>query len=404
MSTETAAPSFGVVASEHELDVKSPADSRISSLEPPLSADYVIVGSGLTGGTIARMLFDAGRDVVVLERRAHLGGNVHDHRHPSGVRIHTYGPHYFRTGSEEIWEYVNRFASFYKYEAIVKSNVDGQIENWPIAASYIRRVIGENWKPSFVGKPSNFEEASLAMMPEQVYFKFVKGYSEKQWGVKACQLSAELARRFDVREDDEPRLMRHKYQGIPREGYGEFTKKILEGIPVVLGFDYLQHKELIHARKLLVFTGPIDEFFGHDLGKLRYRGQRREHSYLPSEDLVQPCGQVNNPDPANGPHIRTLEWKHMMPPDEISRIKGTVLTREYTYSPEDSNHQEYPFPDTHNQELYKRYRSRAEAIPGLLICGRLGEYRYYDMDQAIGRAMMLGRELLEEAKASASVA
>ena len=190
--------------------------------------------------------------------------------------------------------------------------------------------------------------------------------------------------------------MRHKYQGIPREGYAEFTKNILAGIPVVLGFDYLKHKELITARKLLIFTGPIDEFFGYDLGRLRYRGQRREHSYIPDRDLVQPCGQVNNPDPENGPYIRTLEWKHMMPPEEIPHIKGTVLTREYTYSPEDPNHQEYPFPDEENQELYKRYRARAEATPGVMVCGRLGEYRYYDMDQAIGRAMMLARQLLTE--------
>jgi len=363
----------------------------------PISADYVIVGSGLTGGTIARMLADAGRDVVVLERRAHVGGNVHDHKHSSGVRIHTYGPHYFRTGSEEIWEYVNRFASFYSFEAVVKSLVDGQIENWPIAGSYIKRAIGENWKPSFTGKPANFEEASLAMMPEAVYHKFVKGYSEKQWGVKATELSAELARRFDVREDDEPRLMRHKYQGIPRKGYADFTKNILEGIPVVMHFDYLKHKSLIRARKLLVFTGPIDEFFGYDMGRLRYRGQRREHSYVPDKDLVQPCGQVNNPDPANGPHIRTLEWKHMMAPEELANIRGTVLTREYTYTPEDTNHQEYPFPDQINQQLYKRYRTRAEVTPNVMICGRLGEYRYYDMDQAIGRALMLGRQLLEDA-------
>jgi len=367
-----------------------------NGLTPPLSADYVIVGSGLTGGTIARLLTDAGADVVVLERRGHLGGNVHDHKHPSGVRIHTYGPHYFRTGSEDIWDFVNRFASFYRYEAVVKSQVDGAIENWPVAASYIRRAVGQNWKPSFEGSPANFEEASLAMMPELVYRKFVKGYSEKQWGVKATELSADLAKRFDVREDDEPRLMRHKYQGIPREGYAEFTKNILAGIPTVLHFDYLKHKDLVTARKMLIFTGPIDEFFGYDMGRLRYRGQRREHSHIADKHFVQPCGQVNNPDPANGPHIRTLEWKHMMPPEEIPDIQGTVLTREYTYSPEDPNYQEYPFPDAQNQELYKRYRDRAEAISGLMICGRLGEYRYYDMDQAIGRAMLLARQLLAE--------
>jgi len=396
MSTE---PTFTIpqaVEREPDLDSQPPSEPRVTPYGPPLSADYVVVGSGLTGATIARFLADAGRDVVVLERRAHLGGNVHDHKHPSGVRIHTYGPHYFRTGSDEIWEYVNRFARFYKYEAVVKSHVDGRIENWPIAASYIRRTVGENWKPSFTGLPRNFEEASLAMMPELVYRKFVKGYSEKQWGVRATELSADLAKRFDVRQDDEPRLMRHKYQGIPRNGYADFTRNMLAGIPVIPHFDYLKHKDLIKSRKLLVFTGPIDEFFGYDLGRLRYRGQRREHSYIADKDFVQPCGQVNNPDPTTGPHIRTLEWKHMMAPEEMPRIKGTVLTREYTYSPEDTNHQEYPFPDRQNQELYKKYRARAESIPGLLICGRLGEYRYYDMDQAIGRAMMLSRQLLAE--------
>ena len=396
MSTE---PTFTIpqaVEREPDLGSQPPSEPRVTPYGPPLSADYVVVGSGLTGATIARFLADAGRDVVVLERRAHLGGNVHDHKHPSGVRIHTYGPHYFRTGSDEIWEYVNRFARFYKYEAVVKSHVDGRIENWPIAASYIRRTVGENWKPSFTGLPRNFEEASLAMMPELVYRKFVKGYSEKQWGVRATELSADLAKRFDVRQDDEPRLMRHKYQGIPRNGYADFTRNMLAGIPVIPHFDYLKHKDLIKSRKLLVFTGPIDEFFGYDLGRLRYRGQRREHSYIADKDFVQPCGQVNNPDPTTGPHIRTLEWKHMMAPEEMPRIKGTVLTREYTYSPEDTNHQEYPFPDRQNQELYKKYRARAESIPGLLIYGRLGEYRYYDMDQAIGRAMTLSRQLLAE--------
>jgi len=147
MSTE---PTFTIPqALEREPDLGTqPPSERATPYGLPLSADYVVVGSGLTGATIARFLTDAGRDVVVLEKRAHLGGNVHDHKHPSGVRIHTYGPHYFRTGSEEIWEYVNRFARFYKYEAIVKSHVDGLIENWPIAASYIRRTVGENWKPS----------------------------------------------------------------------------------------------------------------------------------------------------------------------------------------------------------------------------------------------------------------
>lgn len=361
-----------------------------------ISADYIVVGSGLTGTTIARRLYDSGREVVILERRDHVGGNVHDHVHQGGIRIHTYGPHYFRTNSEEIWEFVNRFATFFKYEAALKSYVDGQYENWPIAASYIRRVIGEHWKPEFKGTPTNFEEASLAMMPRLIYEKFVKGYTEKQWGVPVHTLSAGLAKRFDVREDDEPRLVRHKYQGIPADGYAAFMRNMLAGIPVMLNIDYLKVRDSLRSKRLLIFTGPIDEFFGYDLGRLHYRGQMREHTYLPDVDYVQPCGQVNNPDPVNGPHIRTLEWKHMMPREYAERIRGTVLTREITQSPTDPDKYEYPFPDDKNSSLYQRYRERANSIPNLLICGRLGEYRYYDMDQAIGRASMLAEKILQE--------
>lgn len=363
-----------------------------------LTADYIIVGSGLTGATIARELQDAGREVLVLERRSHLGGNVHDHAHPSGIRIHTYGPHYFRTSSDELWEFVNRFTAFYPYEAALKSLVDGRHENWPIAGSYIRRCIGETWEPGFRGTPTNFEEASLSLMPRLIYEKFVQGYSEKQWGVPARTLSAGLARRFDVRLDDEPRLMRHKHQGLPVDGYAAFMGSILSGIPVLLNFDYLRRKEEVVARRGLIFTGPIDEFYGFDLGRLIYRGQQREHRYLPDTDQAQPCGQVNNPDPAGGAHIRTLEWKHMMPGGFARGIRGTVLTTETTFTPQDPDRYEYPFPDEANADLYRRYRERAEAIPQLLICGRLGEYRYYDMDQAIARARLLASRFLSDAR------
>ncbi|MFZ1073949.1 MAG: FAD-dependent oxidoreductase [Verrucomicrobiia bacterium] len=363
-----------------------------------MALDYLIVGSGLTGAVIARMLVEAGRSVLVIDRRAHCGGNVHDHHHSSGIRIHTYGPHYFRTNDEELWQFVNRFARFYKYEAALKSFVDGRCENWPVAAGYIRRVVGENWRPEFTSVPRNFEEASLAMMPRVVYEKFVKGYNEKQWGVPATQLYAGLARRFDVREDDEPRLMRHKHQGIPENGYADLMQKMLEGIPLKLNCDYLKNRGEFNAVKMVIFTGPIDEYFGCDLGKLKYRGQRRQHEYLAGVEFAQPCGQVNNPDPANGPHIRTLEWKHMMLPEKIQSIHGTVLTREVTVTPDDPNDFEYPFPDEANTKLYSTYRERAKTMSNLLIAGRLGEYRYYDMDQAIARAMLLARRILSGQK------
>src|SRR4051794_36081741 len=176
--------------------------------------DYLIVGSGLTGAVIARTLADAGREVLVVDRRAHQGGNVHDHEHPSGIRIHTYGPHYFRTTSDKIWDFATRFAPFFKYEAALLSDIDGTLEQWPIAGSYIRKHVGENWRPEFTGKPRNFEEAALSLMPRLVYEKFVKEYNEKQWGVPNASLAASLCGRFDVRHDDEPRLKPHcKYQG-----------------------------------------------------------------------------------------------------------------------------------------------------------------------------------------------
>ena len=356
--------------------------------------EFLIIGAGLTGAVIARVLTDNGRSTLVVDRRPHIGGNVHDHFHPSGIRIHTYGPHYFRTNDEDLWRFINRFSSFYKYEPSLKSWVDGNYENWPIAASYIRRIIGEKWEPEFKGQPANFAEASLAMMPRPIYEKFVRGYSEKQWGVPAAALAATLAKRFDVREDNEPRLMRHKYQGLPENGYANFMCRMLEGIPVLLNCDYLKHRDRFKNHANTVFTGPIDEYFNYDMGKLKYRGQQRTHEYLPNVNFAQPCGQVNNPDPANGVHIRTLEWKHMMQQEYAHRIKGTVLTREVTVTPSEPNEYEYPFPDSANARLYQAYRERANCMPHLLICGRLGEYRYYDMDQAIARAQLVAQRLI----------
>jgi UDP-galactopyranose mutase len=356
--------------------------------------DYLVVGSGLTGAVMARTLRDAGHDVLVLDRRDHAGGNVHDFEHPSGIRIHTYGPHYFRTNSERIWEFVTRFADFHPYEAIVASMVDGQVEPWPVSAEYIRRTVGEAWEPAFSGTPHNFEEASLAMMPATVYEKFVKGYSEKQWGVPAVSLDAELAGRFEVQGGNDLRLKKHRHQGVPVDGYAAFMTRMLEGIPLELEVDYLVRRDDFTYRKGLVFTGPIDEFFGFDLGKLKYRGQRREHEYLPDVERYQPFGQVNNPDPANGAYIRTLEWKHMMPPTAQTSRRGTVITRETPHTPTEPHEYEYPFPDGENRELYSRYRARATTLRDVMVCGRLGEYRYYDMDQAIARAMLLVKRLI----------
>ncbi len=368
-----------------------------------MQIDYLIVGSGLTGAVLGRMLHDVGKLVLIVDRRNHSGGNVHDHFHPSGIRIHTYGPHYFRTSSEKIWRFVTSFADFYSYEARLQSFVDGRHERWPVTKEYITRVIGENWSPDFQGTPHNFEEASLAMMPRLVYEKFVQGYSEKQWGVPAQTLSANLAGRFAVGDENDCRLKKHTHQGIPTNGYAAFMTNLLRGIPLLLNFDYLRERTAFTPRAMTIFTGPIDEYFGFHLGKLCYRGQRRAHTYHADAAFLLPCGQVNNPDPNAGPHVRTLEWKQMMEPCAAANIKGTVLTTETPFTPENPEEYEYPFPDDANKKLFFAYRERARAEHKVLFCGRLGEYRYYDMDQAIARAMMLAEKILGVADVATAI-
>lgn len=362
------------------------------------TTQFLIVGSGLTGATIARQLSDEGFSVLVVDRRAHWGGNVHDHTHESGILVHTYGPHYFRTSSERIWGFVNRFSKFYSYEATLKTLVDGKLESWPIQKQYIESTVGSNWTPSFSGTPQNFEEASLSMMPRIIYDKFVREYTEKQWGVDPRGLAVSLAKRFDVRTDGDERLMRHKYQGIPELGYTGFIQRMLEGIPVILNFDYLKNRSLLSATIKTIYTGPIDEFFNFEYGKLQYRGQKRESLFISGIGYKQPCGQINNPNYDGGRHIRTLEWKHMMKRPYGDAISGTLLTTETPYSPENPDAYEYPFPDQSNMSLFAKYEERAKSTPDILICGRLGDYRYYDMDQAIARAMVLGERLLTESK------
>ncbi len=354
-----------------------------------MESALVVVGSGLTGATIARLARDAGHSVTVLERRAVVGGNVRDERHASGIVLHAHGPHYFRTSSDRIWKFVNRFASFRPFAAELKTMVDGIAEDWPVTADYVERHCGPRWLPTFVGEPGNFEEACLAMMPRLVYEKFVRGYTEKQWGVPAASLEASLAGRVEVRRIADRRLKTSPYQGLPGIGYSAFMEALLAGIEVRRGVDFLAHRSALAGRRLTVFTGAIDEFFGFDLGRLDYRAQRRRHLWLGDTTYKHATVQTNFPDPADGTFIREIEWKRMMPAEEAAAIAGTLVTQEYPYSPESPDECEYPFPSTANRRLYETYAERAQAAPDLLICGRLGEYRYYDMDQAIGRAMTL---------------
>jgi len=356
-------------------------------------ADYLIVGSGLTGATIARVLADAGREVLVLERRTHLGGNVHDFVHPSRIRIHTYGPHYFRCTSHRIWEFVNRFAAFVPFDAQVKTLVAGRLEEWPINRKIFDRHPG--WEATrLVGRPRNFEEACLQKMPLPIYRDFVHGYTRRQWGCDPCDLDAQLANRIRVNGHDETSLTpRHRFQGLPALGYAHFMENLLAGVSRALDVDYLRCRSDYHARKALIFTGPIDEFFDFSEGHLTYRGQRRLHEFMPDHVLCQPCAQVNYPGDADDGPIRSIEWKHLMPEAELPLCAGTVITKEFPFTPENPDQFEYPMPMSQHRQIVECYRRQAAQVPGLLICGRLGEYRYLDMNQAIGKALSIAEKL-----------
>ena len=359
------------------------------------SADYLIVGSGLTGGVIARLLSDAGREVLVVESRSHLGGNVYDYDHHSGIKVHAYGPHYFRCNSKEVWEFVNRFSKFYKYEALIKTLIDGKIEDWPINASFLNKLTPDQRNLSFKESPQNFEEGCLLKMPLTAYDKFVKGYTLKQWGVSPKILNVELANRISVRKNHENRLTpEHKFQALPLGGYKSLMENLFEDIPCKLNYRFkVDSHELLYTKKL-IFTGPIDEYFQFKFGNLQYRGQMRETLYYPNIEYYQPYAQINNPNHLKGSYIRTIEWKHFALPEAIQSVEGTVITREYPFSPSLPDQFEYPFPDYENQLKYKQYRKLANKLNNVIICGRLGEYQYYDMDQAIERAIVIAKKIL----------
>jgi UDP-galactopyranose mutase len=365
------------------------------------SVDYLIVGSGLTGSTIARRLADAGREVLILERRAHIGGNVHDTLHASGVRVHTYGPHYFRCSAPRIWQFVNRFSEFQPYAAHVKILADGVYENWPVRRQTVQRY--PDWvPPQSKSRPRNFEEACLRKVPPQIYHALIEGYTRRQWGVEPRRLDAELARRIRLNDDDQHSLTPHcRYQALPVRGYADWMAAMIDGISCIRGVDYFQQQDQFRARKLLVITGSLDEYFGFDEGRLSYRGQRRKVVFHPGRDSFQPCVQVNHPGADESAALRTIEWKYLLPPEQRRQIAGTVVTHEFPFSPTVPDEFEYPFPDSRNEALCRRYLDRAARIPNLLICGRLGDYRYYDMDHAIGRALHLADRILHVAPATA---
>jgi len=360
-----------------------------------MKVDYLIVGSGLTGSIIARILSDAKREVVIVEKRNHIGGNVYDFLHDSGIRIHKYGPHYFRTSSKRVWNFVNRFTRFYEYHPVVKVWDGKEYHNWPI------HFANEKWN-STIGlekntnhfKPANFEETCLQKIPMDIYQRVIKGYTRKQWGVEPSSLSVSLAKRIKINMTNDFSLTPfHHYQGLPTEGYTKMISNIIGDIPLYIDFDYLKRRDEILVKQCLVFTGPIDAFFDFEYGKLNYRSNKRVVSYHDDVGEVQPYVQVNYSNESID-CLRSIEWKKMMPIDSFNESIGSVITYEYPFTPSNADDVEYPFPNRRNYELARQYRKKA-LLEGVHICGRLGDYKYYDMDIAINRAISKADTILK---------
>jgi len=328
-----------------------------------MKVDYLVVGAGLTGATIARVLADSGRDVLVVDRRPHVGGNVRDEVHPCGVRYNLYGPHYFRTNSDELWDWVRRFGEFRPWAAHVQTLVDGTPTRWPLCKGY-RGHRG-------------------------MQLHAIDAYNWKMWGAETPD---EATARGCFRDDGDDRLKLDKYQGLPVDGYSAWVRKMLERIPFIGNLaDWRAWYG--NSNTKTVYTGAIDEYYGYCYGELGYRGQKRELVRRAYRQPFQPVVQVNLPSPDCGP-IRCIEWNHMAA--KPCWDAGSLLTYETPWAPDTPDAQEYPVNTAANKELYKKYRARADADDKLLVCGRLGEYKYMDMDAAIARALLLGRRLLKE--------
>ena len=359
--------------------------------------DYLIVGSGLYGCTFAREMTDKGKKCLVIDGRPQLGGNVACEE-VDGVTVHKYGAHIFHTDNEKVWEYVNRFASFEPYIHRVTA-VNGEQEySIPFNMKTFEQLWGVKTEEEACAKieaqrlkldrePANLEEQALSMVGRDVYETLIKGYTEKQWGRVCRSLPASIIKRIPVRFTEDDRYFTDKYQGVPEGGYNVLIEKLLEGIPVVTGMSY---EKLMNAfpdiADKTVYTGTIDGFFEYTSGHLDYRSLRFETETLDEEDY-QGQAVVNYTD-ADTPYTRIIEHKHFL--DE--KAKKTVITREYPQDWTPGREAYYPVNDERNREIYARYQELANARPDVIFGGRLGEYRYYDMDDAIAAALARAAE------------
>ncbi len=360
--------------------------------------DYLIVGAGLFGNVWAHEATQRGKKCLVIDRRNHFGGNTYC-ENVEGINVHYYGAHIFHTNDKEIWDYVNSFVEFNRYTNSPVANYYGELYNLPFNMNTFYQMwkvrtpeeakakIQEQIDAANIKEPKNLEEQAISLVGTDIYEKLIKSYTEKQWGRKCVDLPAFIIKRLPVRFTFDNNYFNDRYQGIPIGGYNRLNEKLLEGSDVRLGVDYFANKpELDALAKQIVYTGQLDEYFGFKLGYLEYRSLRFEHQTLDTPNY-QGNAVVNYTD-GETPFTRIIEHKHF----EFGTQDKTVITHEYPQEWTPGQEPYYPVNDDKNDKLLRENRKLAEAEHDVIFGGRLAEYRYYDMHQVIGSALVKVRK------------
>ena len=362
--------------------------------------DYLIVGSGLFGSVFAYEAKKAGKKCLVVERRSHIGGNIYCEQ-KDGINIHKYGAHIFHTSNKKVWDYINQFSEFNNYVNSPVASYKGEIYNLPFNMNTFSRMWGirtpqeakaiiNEQRKAITGEPQNLEEQAISIVGTDIYTKLIKGYTEKQWGRKCTELPAFIIKRLPVRYTYDNNYFNDRYQGIPVGGYNQIIERMLDGIDVELSCDFniCFDKDQKIAQKV-IYTGAIDEYFNYELGHLEYRGLKFETERLECENY-QGVSVMNYTD-RETPYTRIIEHKHF----EFGKQPVTYITKEYPREWKPGEEAYYPVNDDKNQKLYEQYKNLAAQESNIIFGGRLGEYKYYDMDKVIESALNLAEKELK---------
>ena len=367
--------------------------------------DYLIVGAGLYGAVFAREATAAGKKVLVIDKRPNIAGNVYT-EDVEGIKVHVYGAHIFHTNNREVWDYVNRFTTFNRFTNSPVANYKGELYSLPFNMYTFNKMWGvvtpeeaeakiDEQRKEITGEPKNLEEQAISLVGRDIFEKLVKGYTEKQWGRDCKDLPAFIIRRLPVRLTFDNNYFNALYQGIPTEGYTKLVENLLDGIEVRLNCDYLENRETLDAlAERVVYTGPIDAFFGFRLGTLEYRSVRFETELLDKPNF-QGNAAVNYTD-RETPWTRIIEhkWFTFGKDEKGNDLPKTVISREYSAEWKPGDEPYYPVNDEKNGVLYQEYKKLAEKEEKVIFGGRLGEYKYYDMDQVIAAALQMAKKEL----------